>query len=1402
MIVYQANDTQRADIELDNKSQRKWALLGQHLVNLSFTLDSYVDFSIGDYINFKGVKYIAYKQPIAKKNKADQWDYNIDFFSPQYQYDNVMMLLNGESDFYLRGQVEDFLGVVIENMNRLGTGYSLASFPAGSGYKNLQFDGESCLAALQKVCNEYDLEYKFSDDGKTLTVGSDLGSATGLNFEFKQGLRNIERKEVNDGVFFTRLYAYGGKRNVIAGTYGANRLKLTAPGYIEANVGVFGVIEKSKIFDEIYPRREGEVTSVDGANELVFTDNLMDFNVNDYLLNSTAKVTFNTGLLAGYEFEIEVYDNATKQFSLIPIIDDQDTTLPNSTRKPSVGDKYVIHDISMPPSYITAAEAELASAAQDFLDEYSQPNVVYDIVPDPVYFETNIIDLEVGDILTITDQDFGITLQTKIIELSQSVANPYVYSIKVGNKATVSYLTRVLLGVKSNYDAVQLERIDRTAQVLKIANRVKDLQAVTDLVFDVDGYFDPTKIKPLSIETQSLAVGAKPLSMQFDGLEVELNYNASQNQWRITESTMYHFTIEDTPRSWTISSDSGTIPDNDSRYLYVRVVSTPGATTGQWVLDTAQRTIDHEAGYYTFLVGIIHAVRDGGRGLSMLYGQTFINGRYITTGRVQDLTGNSYFDLDQNKFIIGDGTNSLDWNVTTPNTLTIKGALVQSQSGDTFPQFVYRGEYDNAVMYYKGDGVTYNGRLWLYINGTPTIGSVPAENAYWDLVTEKGADGTDGTDGSGVSIKGTEANEAAILALPGPHTEGDLYIAGDTGDGYVWDGTQFTNVGPVRGPEGPQGPQGNQGVQGPQGPQGETYYTWVKYADTPTTGMSDLPTGKTYIGLAYNKLTAVESTDYADYEWFLFKGDTGVQGPPGADGQQYWTWIKYADDASGNGMSDSPVGKEYIGIAYNKTSQTESSNPADYSWALFKGDQGVQGPPGDDGAPTYTWIKYADTPTSGMSDNPTGKDYIGIAYNKSTPSESNVYGDYQWSLIRGEQGIQGATGADGETYYTWIKYADSPTTGMSDNPSGKQYMGIAYNKTSPTESTNYNDYSWSKIVGETGPQGPPGEDGVDGAQGIPGADGENAADWIPGDIKDAHIGGVGDVKVWLDRDGNDNTNPGELRIEWSKIIDSAGNVRSDIAEKQSTHVLTNYGEGVAGVFFIVWTATSTHSRFGSSSTYINNNFMAVRYDGSNWRHCENASNSGDVVSFVSSDCFLFAVEARKSDGGLTGLHAYLKNTEAYDAYRPNAEIHSFAEYTTQEDLLREWHNSSGAGEISFASNTGTTGGKVLKIGNNSGNDQRWLHSRKRMPFSPTALYKVEARVRRTAGSGVCYIGITGWDSNGNPVNVTGSNSYSSQHYFAATSENPGTTWDTYTGYFQGKAKHLEYGRWTISVSLG
>lgn len=140
------------------------------------------------------------------------------------------------------------------------------------------------------------------------------------------------------------------------------------------------------------------------------------------------------------------------------------------------------------------------------------------------------------------------------------------------------------------------------------------------------------------------------------------------------------------------------------------------------------------------------------------------------------------------------------------------------------------------------------------------------------------------------------------------------------------------------------GPPGIPGPPGHDGQDGYPTYTWIKFADTPTSGLSSSPLNKDYVGYAFNRLLREPPADeddlYTNYKWQLVKGDdgvSGVPGPPGADGRPSFTWVKYADDKIGTGMVDEPDGKRYIGFAYDKDTGDESPNHLDYQWSLSPG---------------------------------------------------------------------------------------------------------------------------------------------------------------------------------------------------------------------------------------------------------------------------------------------------------------------------------------------------------------------------------------------------------------------------------------------------------------------------------
>ena len=250
----------------------------------------------------------------------------------------------------------------------------------------------------------------------------------------------------------------------------------------------------------------------------------------------------------------------------------------------------------------------------------------------------------------------------------------------------------------------------------------------------------------------------------------------------------------------------------------------------------------------------------------------------------------------------------------------------------------------------------WNYEVITYTNNT-TSPTTPCIIGNYAADGSNGADGTDGVDGVGISeIREYYARSTSNSAVP-TSWETTVPVLTPTYK-YLWNYETiiFTNdtardtAKRVIGVYGDTGAAGKDGV---------TYYTWIKYADSPTSGMSDNPDGKKYIGLAYNKTSATESSSYSDYSWSLIKGadgSDGINGVDGKDGKTYYTWVKYADNANGANMSNDPTGKSYIGLAYNKESSTESNVASDYTWSLFRGSDGVDGKDGKDGAAGATGV--------------------------------------------------------------------------------------------------------------------------------------------------------------------------------------------------------------------------------------------------------------------------------------------------------------------------------------------------------------------------------------------------------------------------------------------------------------
>lgn len=768
MIIYRG-DYEFINIDVDDSTVYKNQLLGEDVITSNFILEFYHELKIGDYVYWNNKKYTIFKQPDVTKNKTNEIKYSVEFGGDQYRLINALFLLDGENDFFLLGDIQKFADLIISNLNRIaGLDYYSLGEVAQSETLNLNFKNTNCLATLQQVCREFGKEFVFSNDGTTLDIVDKLGVETTLEFQFKEGLRNIQRVKISDKDLVTRLYPYGSDRNITA-DYGGKKLKINP---LESNIDKFGIIEGVQEFSDIYPRRLGSVTSI-GSDEFTFTDLNIDFDVNEQLMPGViAKIVFNTGNLSGYELEILSFDSTTKTFKINTYEDENGFIIPNSVLNPSVGDEYILFDIIMPQTYIDNAETELLEKATEYLQENSNPNVIYNIVPHYPYLRDNLISLSVGDIVTVVDDDFDISYRTRILSLTQSLSNPYLYTIKTGDKVTVNYITKVLSNQLDTDNNITIERNDRTVQYNRVRRNLKNIDELRDSLFDTDGYFDTDNIRPLSIETSMVSVGNKSQQFMISNLLIEANLNGNPNVTNIGSSVLAHFTIEDEVREWNLTGSIKSHSDpNQFYYIYARCIR--DGSTGDYLTSSQQFKTDTGTTYYYFLVGVIHSEQDNVRGVSLTYGQTTINGKFITTGRVQSLDGFNYFDLDNAQFFIGDGNTSLDWNVTNPDKLTLKGAIIQNSQGQELTIPNYKGAYSSSTTYQKNETVRYNGSIYI-LEANTSVNRLPTDTNYWGLYVESGEDGATGATGA-TGVTGATGSQGVSLNYTGAHNTSTSY---------------------------------------------------------------------------------------------------------------------------------------------------------------------------------------------------------------------------------------------------------------------------------------------------------------------------------------------------------------------------------------------------------------------------------------------------------------------------------------------------------------------------------------------------------------------------------------------------------------------------------------------------
>lgn len=873
MIIYNNLGYRVLDVEVDDNSYRNRVIMGDHSLTLYYSLPEHVEIPVGAYCEFQGEKFTLERPENFKMKHKRLFEYTVIFEAPEakakiWKFRNPV---DGRLKFSLTAKPIEHLQMFVDNMNRRDTGWTVGD--CVDGVETLiAYDHDFCIAALQKQASQFNTEYEFV--GKRVSLkkveynkSAPLPLSYGRGNGFKSG---VGRSNTGDTPPIEILFVQGGTDNIDPSKYGSSELRLPAgqtlaydgehfeneAGFVKANARNYVVdesglsirrydkqlsslAEDSLDCSEIYPKRVGTVSSVavvDTAHnfyDIIDTSIPSTLNYEECLIEGeTMTIIFQSGMLAGREFEVKYYHEAVKnkaarRFEIVPAeLDGQ--TMPNATFAPKAGDKYAVFKCMLPDSYIrddetkTGASWDMFRAAVKYLFDNEEQKFTFTGELDGIWSKKDWLNIggriKLGGYILFSDEQFqkdGVLV--RITGVKDYINKPYSPVIELSNTTVSGGVSSTLNELKS--EGVVMEDLHR-ASIQFTKRRFRDAKETISMLEDALLENFTNSINPIAVQTMSMLVGDESLQFRFVNSKTNpvqvahsITYDIEAKQLSAEAGIIQHMTLGIASISsahkaseykyWNMSAyTSGRLDDGSKKYyLYAKVSRT--AQTGSFILSETAIKMEAVSGFYHLLVGVLNSEYDGVRSFVTLYGFSEVLPGRVTTDRVVSGDGNSFFDFVANALKLGD---KLSYNVNGDGELKIKGTIVQSQSGSESYIGCFRGAYNSSYTYYNGDEVTYtlNGltSTYRYIYATPAKGVAPSNTVYW-TVTAKGSKGADGTS---ITIKGTLSDTSK---LPATGTEGDAYII--NGDLYVWNGSKWENVGQIKGEKGDKGDDGSAG---------------------------------------------------------------------------------------------------------------------------------------------------------------------------------------------------------------------------------------------------------------------------------------------------------------------------------------------------------------------------------------------------------------------------------------------------------------------------------------------------------------------------------------------------------------------------------------------------------------
>ncbi|WP_418204525.1 hypothetical protein [Bacteroides sp.] len=715
MIIYNNVGNKVLEIEVDDNSYRNRAVMGDHSLTLYYSLPEHVEIPVGSYCEFQGETFTLKRPENFKMKHKRLFEYTVLFDPPEanakvWKFRNPV---DGRLKFSLTAKPHEHLQMFVDNMNRRDKGWTVGECIDGVEAL-IAYDHDFCIDALTRMASTFKTEYEFT--GKRVSLrkieynkSNPLPLSYGRGNGFKPG---VGRSNTGDNPPTEILFVQGGTDNIDPSKYGSSELLLPKnqtlaydgehfedeDGFIAKNARRYVVdeaglsirrddkqlsslAEDSLDCSEIYPKRVGTVSTVVAVDEknnfydIVDTSIPSSLNYEECLIaGETMTVVFQTGMLAGREFEVKYYHNAVKgkaarRFEIVPAdIDGQ--TMPNTTFAPKSGDKYAVFKCMLPTAYIcdnatkTGASWDMFRAAVKHLFDNEDLKFTFTGELDGIWSKKDWVNIggriKLGGYIRFSDDQFqkdGVLV--RITGIKDYINKPHSPVIELSNTTVSGSVSSTLNDLKS--EEVIVDDLHRDA-IQFTKRRFRDAKETISMLEEalLDNFTN--SINPIAVQTMSMLVGDESLQFRFVNSKTSpvpvthrIVYDNETKQLTAEAGIIQHMTLGINTVSashkvseykfWDMTAYTSAVLDDGKKkyYLYAKVSKT--AQTGVFILSENAIKLEGVSGFYHLLVGVLNSEYNEERSFVTLYGFTEILPGRITTDKIVSTDGNTYFDL-------------------------------------------------------------------------------------------------------------------------------------------------------------------------------------------------------------------------------------------------------------------------------------------------------------------------------------------------------------------------------------------------------------------------------------------------------------------------------------------------------------------------------------------------------------------------------------------------------------------------------------------------------------------------------------------------------------------------------------------------------------------------------------